>query len=91
MLKKFFLTQWYQPCEGDWTETVKQNLEEFNIPCNFESIKSKSRESFKRLVKIRAKEYALLELTRKQEKTFKNGQLVLSLVEVSRVPDLSKH
>ena len=75
MLKKFFLTQWYQPCEGDWTETVKQNLEEFNIPCNFESIKSKSREAFKRLVRIRAKEYALLELTRKQEKHSKMDNL----------------
>ena len=25
MLYKFFITQWYQPCRGDWTETVKKN------------------------------------------------------------------
>ena len=66
MLFTFFLTQWYNPTRGDWTEQVKEDLEDFKIPCDFKFIKSKSKESFKRLVKTKAKEYALSKLQRKQ-------------------------
>ena len=67
MLSKFFLTQWHQPCRGDWTETVQLNLEEFGITTNFDFMRSKSSESFKSLVKVKAQEYALKELTKSQE------------------------
>ena len=59
MLYEFFICQWYHPVRGDWTETVKEDLKDFDIPCDFQFVKSKSKESFKRLVKINAKEYAL--------------------------------
>ena len=48
MLYKFFITPWYQPCRGDWTEEVQQNLKEFDIPCDFEDITTKSAEAFKK-------------------------------------------
>ena len=68
MLYKFFICQWYHPVRGDWTETVKEDLKDFDIPCDFQFFKSKSKESFKRLVKIKAKEYALKILMENQQK-----------------------
>jgi hypothetical protein len=59
MLYSFFTTQWHNPSKGDWTEQVRKDLEEFGIPCNFEHIRSKSKETFKKIVKVKAKELAL--------------------------------
>ena len=66
MLYSFFLTQWHTPSKGDWTKQVKADLEEFKIPCSFEHILSKSKEAFKRLVKVKAREYAM-EILRSQQ------------------------
>ena len=68
MLYKFFMTQFNQPCKGDWTETVKQDLEELEIKCDFDFLKSKSKEVFKRLVKTKVKEAALEDLKSIQKK-----------------------
>ena len=81
MLSQFFTTQWKMPCKGDWTETVKVNLEEFDIPCEFENLKCKSQESFKRSVKVKAQEYALHILTEKQEKHSKMDNLYYSEIK----------
>ena len=66
MLYTFFISQWNNPYKGDWTELVQRDLEDLNIPCSFEYILSKSKEAFKRLVKVKAKEFALEKLTRKK-------------------------
>ena len=66
MLYSFFITQWNNPSRGDWTETVKADLADFNIPCNFEFLRSKSQEAFKRLVKVKSREFALNQLTHMQ-------------------------
>ena len=58
MLSRFFLTQWKYPCKGDWTEKVKLDLEEFDIPLDIKFIRSISVYSFKNLVKKKAKEVA---------------------------------
>ena len=58
MLSRFFMTQWKYPCKGDWTETVKSDLEEFGIPVDVDFIRSKTVFSFKNLVKKKAKEVA---------------------------------
>ena len=50
MLHQFFIAQWTSPTRGDWTETMKENLEEFEIPAEFEFMKSKSKDSFKNQV-----------------------------------------
>lgn len=52
------------PVKGDWTEQVRIDLEDSGIQENFDWIKSKSVNSFKRLVKKKAKQYALSELLR---------------------------
>lgn len=59
MLSKVFKTQWNYPVKDDWTLEVKKNLEELEIDLSLEKIKMKSKNSFKRLVKIKTKEYTL--------------------------------
>ena len=51
---------------GDWTEQVKIDFEDFLIPLDFDFIKKKSKECFKNLVKIKAKEYSLTLLIKSQ-------------------------
>ena len=67
MLYSFFTTRWHNPCKGDWTEQIKEDLAELKIPCSFNDIQNKSKESFKRYVKIKAKELALKNLLSKKE------------------------
>ena len=71
MLHKAFMAQWKYPTKGDWVEEVQKNIEELEINMNLEEIKKKSANSFKRLVKIKTKEYALkylVELSERHEK-----------------------
>ena len=58
MLYSFFITQWHNPCRGDWTEQVKNDLKEFNIPQDFQHITSKSKESYKKIVRAKSEEIA---------------------------------
>ena len=53
------MLQWNYPCKEDWTEELKNNLEELNINLTLDEIKMKSENSFKKLVKIKTREYAL--------------------------------
>lgn len=62
MLYSFFITQWNNPSKGDWTEYVKQDLKDFKIPQSFKLIQSKSKYTFKKIVKTRAEELALTNL-----------------------------
>ena len=66
-----FKAQWDNPVKDNWTLEVKKNLEELNITLDLEEIKRKSANSFKRLVKTKAKESTLdylLNLSEKHEK-----------------------
>jgi hypothetical protein len=75
MLHSFFLTQFYNPTPGDWTEQAKVDFKDFDISLDFDMLKTKSKDTFKRLVKKQAEEYELLRLTRKQEKHSKMENL----------------
>ena len=44
MIHQFFKTQWYNPTKGDWTETVRLDLEDFCIPISLEAIKKHTKE-----------------------------------------------
>ena len=68
MLSKVFKTQWRFPTKDDWTTQVQEDLKDFEIDLSLEEMKSKSKNSFKRLVKIKAKEYALDNLLNLKEK-----------------------
>ena len=82
MLFSFFITQWHNPCRGDWTEQVKEDLSDFGIPCSFDYIERKSKETFKQIVKIKAKEYALRLLRRKQDTHSKMENLYYSDIQM---------
>ena len=84
MLYSFFTTQWHNPSKGDWTEQVRKDLEEFGIPCNFEHIRSKSKETFKKIVKVKAKELALQKLILKRDTHSKMANLVYTNLEIQK-------
>ena len=46
MLSIFFMTQWNNPTKGDWTEQVKVDLAEFELSCDFDQIRSKTKMTF---------------------------------------------
>ena len=68
MVYSFFITQWYKPCKGDWTEQVKEDLSDFKIPPSLEYVGEKSKYCFKKLVKQRAKQFTLDKLLVKKAK-----------------------
>ena len=82
MLYQFFIVQWNNPTKGDWTETVKVDMADFEIPINFESLKSKSKNAFKQLVKRKAEEYALKTLLKKQSKHSKMKNISYSKLKI---------
>ena len=75
MLWKIFITQWHNPTRGDWSEQVKEDLKLFGICSDLNWIKSKSKFSFKSLVKIKAKELGLQILIKKKENHSKMSRL----------------
>ena len=75
MLYTFFQTQWYNETPGDWTQQIKIDLEDLGISCDLEDIKTKSKYSFKKLVKTKSKEFTLKLLLEKQKKHSKMGEL----------------
>ena len=77
MLHKFFVTKANQPCIGDWTETVKNDLEQFDIQYDFNYFKSKSKDAFKKILKVKANDVALDELKIKQQQQKHPKQLKL--------------
>ena len=78
MVYSFFITQWFKPSKGDWTEQVKEDLSDFEIPCNLSYIEAKSTFSFKNLVKQKAKKFTLKYLLRKKAKHRKMDNLKYS-------------
>ena len=84
MLHKFFKAQWKYPTSQDWTEQVKIDLEDFNIPIDLEFIKSKSEYSFKNLVKIKAREYAFDKFMMKKLEHSKLDDLIYTKLEIQK-------
>ena len=51
MISHFFLAQSNNPSPGDWTETVKKDMEDVGIDLEKEDIKNMSKHSYEKLVK----------------------------------------
>ena len=62
MLSKFFHAQWNSEVKNDWTSQIRIDLADFCLPEDLDYIKSKSEYSFKRMIKVKALEYAIGEL-----------------------------
>ena len=77
MLFKFFKTQWDHSASGDWTRQVQVDLKDFGIIQDLEEIKSKSTYSFKKIVQVKFKEYALYKYLGKKEKHSKLENLFI--------------
>ena len=82
MVYSFFTTQWYSPSKGDWTEQIKEDLDDFKIPCSFDFISSKSDEAFKALVKKCAKIYTIERLQKQKIKHSKMDNLSYSDLKI---------
>ena len=66
MLFRFFHTQWQHPTQGDWVQQVKLDMDDFDLKCDLDWIASKSKNSFKTIVKTKANEYTLKVLTERK-------------------------
>ena len=79
MLSKFCMAQWNFPAtRGEWTEQVKSDLASFDIPEDLQLIEIKSKNSFKNLVKRKAKEFAFGKFMEQKELHSKMNQLSYS-------------
>ena len=78
MLYEVFKTQWQYPGKDDWTETVRADLTDLGLNLNLEHLRSISKNSFKRLVKLKSKQFALEGLSKMKEKHSKMKDLYYS-------------
>ena len=76
MLYKFFEAMAEKPIKDDWIELVLKDLSDFGITGNFKAIEAKSKDAFKKIVKIKAKEFALDQLNQMKFKHTKMENLV---------------
>ena len=73
MLHQFFLAQWERPSKlNEWTTEVKSNLSDFDMTEEFKFFKSKSKEAFQNLVKVKARKYELERLRKSQKSKTEN-------------------
>ena len=87
-----FITQWKFTIKDDWTEEAKANLKQLKINLSLDEIKKKSKNSFKRLVKLKTKEYALeylLTLKEKHSKMEKLKYVEVKLQNYLKNPNIS--
>ena len=83
MIFKFFMAQWNFPANKDeWTEQVRKDLEEFKMEEELEWIGSRSKLTFKNIVKIQARELAFDWLMKKKESHTKMTNLSYSTLEM---------
>ena len=75
LLYKMLEAQQKQPVKGDWYSECCKIIENFEIELSFETIKSMTRENFKRLTKERSENLAFLELVKKKESGNKGSSL----------------
>ena len=67
MLYNFIKVQWYSPCKGDWTEQVKEDLEDFKLARSFDHYSNLTPDRFKELVKHQASFFSLEELNKQKK------------------------
>ena len=91
MLHKAFVAQWKYPAKDDWTEEAKQNLKQLGLDLSLDELQKKSQNSFKRMVKIKTKEYTLnylLDLKLKHTKMDNLDYSELKLQNYLRDPEI---
>ena len=83
MLSQFFYTQWNYPAKkNEWTEKVREDLEDLGIEENLENMKKMSKHTFKNLVKKRVLDKTLVDLLGKKEQHKKMKNLEYTQLEM---------
>ena len=68
MLYQFFIAQWKYPAgKNEWTQQVKMDLTDFDLPTDLEELKQISVGSFKAKVKRKSREFAFFSFLEKKE------------------------
>ena len=76
MLYQVFSAQWKYPTnKQDWTEMVRRDLLDFGMEVDLDWIRSKSKLTFKNMVKIKSKEYSFFKFMVEKEKHSKMANL----------------
>ena len=76
MLHKFFQAMLDNPTKDDWTESVLQDLSDFEIKADFQALGNMAKSTFKNLVKSKGKEYTLDQMNLKKFEHSKMDNLV---------------
>ena len=82
MLFKFFQAMYENPSIDDWTEQAARDLKDLEIEEDFSYFKSVSKIKFKKIVKLKTKEFALDNLNEEKFKHSKMENLVYTNLEV---------
>ena len=82
MLFKFFMAQWEDPTKQDWTEQIKTDLSDLKLKLSLEEIESKSKTTFKNMVKVKIKEYALDSLNEKKFQHSKMDDVIFTELKI---------
>ena len=75
MLYKIFIAQWRNPLRNDWTNLVKDDLKDFGLDIDLNSVTSMSKYKFKKIIKSKSREVAFEKLLERKEKHSKMGHL----------------
>ena len=82
LLLKFFMAQMREPSKNDWCQTVKDDLQEFQIELNFDQIKSLSKLKWKKIVQKAMRTKAFDDLIEKQTNYLKGEDLSYGKLEI---------
>jgi len=75
MLYRVFITQWLYPCNGDWTQQVKSDLADLGLDSSLQWLESKSKLTFKQIIKKSLSEFTLKKLLKKKDLSKKLANL----------------
>ena len=75
VLKRFFQVQDKFPVEDDWSVQARLDLNDFGIPSDLNYVQSKSKNSFKKLVKKQARRFAFMKFKDEQKDHSKMSKL----------------
>ena len=82
MLYNFLIQQWHRPYKGDFTELVRENLQEFGFSDDLVYLENTKPEHFKKIVKEQACKLSLKLLKEKQDKHSKMKNLQYSNLQM---------
>ena len=90
MLYNFFYTQWKYNCKNDWTDQVKKDLADFEMSTDLDVIRTMSTHRFKKIVRIKAKEFAFYTFLEQQASHSKLDNIVYTDLKLQEYLKLEK-